>query len=110
VGAIVSRDGRPDLAHDVLREILCPTLWIVGGASSELLDVHHRALRRFSANARLHVVPGAGPDLDENGAADDALRLASGWFREHLARSMQNRPSWRSSTIDAKQGSSSPAH
>jgi len=99
IAAIVSCSGRPDLAYDVLRKILCPTLWIVGGADTELLDLHHRALRRISANAKLHVVPGAGPD--------DALRLAAGWFRQHLARPMHHVGAWTGFTTDAKQGSSS---
>ncbi len=107
VQAVVSRCGRPELAYGVLRQILCPTLWIVGGADAELLDLHHQALRRIGANARLHVVPGVGRLLDEPGALDDALRLAAGWFREHLARPMQRSRSWTGFTIDAKQGSSS---
>jgi dienelactone hydrolase len=109
VRAIVSRCGRPDLAYSVLPEILCPTLWIVDGADTELLDVHHRALRRISANARLHVVPGAGRPLDAPGVLEDEMRLAAAWFREHLARSMHDHGSWKGSTTDAKQGSSSRA-
>lgn len=109
VRAVVSRCGRPDLAYGVLPEILCPTLWIVDDADAELLDVHHRALRRISANARLQVVPGAGRPLDAPGALDDAMRLAAAWFRDHLARSMHDHGSWKGSTIDAKQGSSSRA-
>jgi pimeloyl-ACP methyl ester carboxylesterase len=109
VRAIVSRCGRPDLAYDVLREVSCPTVWIVGGADTELLDLHHQALRRISANARLHVVPGVGRYLNEPGALDDALRLAAGWFREHLARPMQQSMPWTGFTTDAKQGSSSRA-
>jgi putative phosphoribosyl transferase len=114
VRAIVSRGGRPDLAHDVLREIRCPTLWIIGGADTELLDAHHRALRRIGANARLHVVSGAGRLLEGlgdglgegPGALDDALRASAAWFREHLARSMHEPGAWTGSTTDAKQGSS----
>jgi putative phosphoribosyl transferase len=109
VRAIVSRCGRPDLAYDVLGEVRCPTAWIVGGADTELLDIHHQALRRISANARLHVVPGVGRCLNGPGALDDALRLTAAWFREHLARSMQQSGSWTGSTIDAKQGFSSRA-
>jgi pimeloyl-ACP methyl ester carboxylesterase len=109
VQAIVSRCGRPDLAYGVLRTIMCPTLWIVGGADAELLDLHHQALRRISANARLHVVPGVGRRLDAPGAHDDALRLAAGWFREHLARPMQRSRPWTGFMTDAKQGSSSRA-
>jgi dienelactone hydrolase len=84
VRAIVSRSGRADLAHEALRKVRAPTLLIVGGGDTELMELNHRALRRISANAKLHVIPSAGRALDEPGALDEALRHASSWFREHL--------------------------
>src|ERR687892_540735 len=44
VGAVVSRGGRPDLAGDALPQVKCPTLLIVGGLDSPVIEMNQEAL------------------------------------------------------------------
>ena len=84
IGAIVSRSGRPDLANDELPYVRCPTLLIVGGDDPEVLELNRYALHRMSAEARLHVVPGAGHLFEEPGAMREVTIAAGEWFHKHL--------------------------
>ena len=47
IGAVVSRGGRPDLAGDVLRQVEAPTLLIVGGGDSGVIELNQWALERL---------------------------------------------------------------
>jgi putative phosphoribosyl transferase len=86
VGAVVSRGGRPDLATHWLPLVAAPTLFIVGGADGEVLDLNRQALRRLGCNKRLEVVPGATHLFEEPGALDSVAQLAASWFETHLGR------------------------
>ena len=44
IGAVVSRGGRPDLAGDILPQVKAPTLLIVGGADSKVIELNQWAL------------------------------------------------------------------
>ncbi len=85
VGAVVSRGGRPDLAAHWLARVIAPTLLIVGGADSQVLELNRRAMRLLSCNKRLEVVPGATHLFEEPGALGGVAELAAGWFENHLA-------------------------
>jgi putative phosphoribosyl transferase len=85
VRAVVSRGGRPDLAHDALPRVLAPTLLIVGGADTPVIELNRRALARLSVEARLEIVPGAGHLFEEPGTLEEVARLARAWFEQHLA-------------------------
>jgi alpha-beta hydrolase superfamily lysophospholipase len=84
-GAVVSRGGRPDLALSILSEVTAPTLLIVGGADTVVLDLNRTALAALNCPAELVVIPGATHLFEEPGAleavADEAIR----WFRARLA-------------------------
>ncbi len=83
VGAVVSRGGRPDLAHN-LDAVRAPTLLIVGGADAEVLELNRAAQRRLRCESRLEIVPGATHLFEEPGALEQVSRLAGEWFAEHL--------------------------
>lgn len=85
IGAIVSRGGRPDLAGDRLARVDAPTLLIVGGRDSEVLQLNRVALRALRCRKRLEVVPGATHLFEEPGTLDAAAHLAAAWFANHLA-------------------------
>ena len=88
VGAVVSRGGRPDLAgQTVLERVSAPTLLIVGGLDTTVLELNERALDLLSGVKRLEVVPGASHLFEEPGALDEVARLAGAWFREHVTAS-----------------------
>jgi putative phosphoribosyl transferase len=84
IGAVVSRGGRPDLASPRLAEVDAPTLLIVGGADTVVLDLNSQALRQLHSPSRLEVVPGATHLFEEPGALQEVSRLAAEWFGEHL--------------------------
>jgi alpha-beta hydrolase superfamily lysophospholipase len=87
VGAIVSRGGRPDLAGDALARVMAPTLLIVGGADTLVLELNKRALQKLGSPIKeLAVVPGATHLFEEPGALEQVTRLAVDWLRRYLPR------------------------
>jgi dienelactone hydrolase len=85
VGAVVSRGGRPDLAGDALDEVQAPTLLIVGGADTLVLELNRAAELRLKGITALKVVPGATHLFSEPGAMEDVVALATDWFERYLA-------------------------
>jgi pimeloyl-ACP methyl ester carboxylesterase len=84
IGAVVSRGGRPDLAGDALARVTAPTLLIVGGLDTGVLELHRDALRRLAGEKQLAIVPGATHLFEERGALEEVARLAAGWFGRYL--------------------------
>jgi putative phosphoribosyl transferase len=84
VKAVVSRGGRPDLAGWSLQRVQAPTLLVVGGEDTEVLDLNARALAALHCEKRLEVVPGATHLFEEPGTLEEAARLAAEWFARHL--------------------------
>jgi len=84
VKAVVSRGGRPDLALPFLAMVQAPTLLIVGGLDSDVLELNRQAFARLSAAKELAVVPGASHLFEEPGTLDQVADLAQKWFSRHL--------------------------
>lgn len=84
IRAVVSRGGRPDLAAPRLADVHAPTLLIVGGRDSTVLDLNRRARAAMHCPCDLAVVPGAGHLFEEPGTLDQASALARDWFVAHL--------------------------
>jgi putative phosphoribosyl transferase len=86
VGAVVSRGGRPDLAEDVLERVEAPTLLIVGGLDTTVVELNEQALRRLRVAAKkLEIVPGATHLFPEPGALEQVAQLARDWFLRAVA-------------------------
>ncbi|KEF41657.1 MAG: hypothetical protein ER33_10310 [Cyanobium sp. CACIAM 14] len=85
VAAVVSRGGRPDLAHLALSEVRCPTLLLVGGQDFEVLALNRQAAQQLHAPHALRVVPGASHLFEEPGALEQVAHEARDWFLRHLA-------------------------
>ncbi len=85
VGAVVSRGGRPDLAGDALDRIRTPTLLIVGGADTVVIELNQLALARLAGPKALEIVPGASHLFPEPGALEAVIEHAAHWFDRHLA-------------------------
>jgi len=64
--------------------VRAPTLLIVGGADTVVLDLNRQALEGIQGPKQLAVVPGATHLFEEPGALDEVARLAGDWFVEHL--------------------------
>jgi putative phosphoribosyl transferase len=85
IRALVSRGGRPDLAGaQALARVQCPTLLIVGGRDSEVLELNRQAEALLRCPCRLEVVPGATHLFEEAGALETVAQLAAGWLRQQL--------------------------
>jgi dienelactone hydrolase len=75
VGAVVSRGGRPDLATN-LRIVRAPTLLIVGGNDTDVLQMNTAALEQLSCAKQLEVIPGATHLFDEPGTLEAVASAA----------------------------------
>ncbi len=76
VKAVVSREGRPDLAMDVLDLIESPTLLIVGGEDREIIDFNRQAYQKMGCIKKTEVVPG--------GVLQRVAELAGLWFMKYM--------------------------
>ena len=84
VRAVVSRGGRPDLAAPRLGDVRAPTLLIVGGDDTVVLELNRDAQAQMRCETRLSVVPGASHLFEEPGTLKIAAELARDWFVDHL--------------------------
>jgi len=84
VAAIVSRGGRPDLAGGRLKQVQAPTLLIVGGLDSVVLDLNRAARASLHGPSELVVIPGATHLFEEPGTLAAAADAARDWFLRHL--------------------------
>jgi putative phosphoribosyl transferase len=84
VGAVVSRGGRPDLTGEALSRIRTPTLLIVGGADTVVIELNEQALAQLQGPKALEIVPGASHLFPEPGAFDIAIDHAARWFTRYL--------------------------
>jgi putative phosphoribosyl transferase len=87
VGAVVSRGGRPDLAMEYLADVKAPTLLIVGGWDTVVIDLNQQAMNRLSAEKKLEVVPEATHLFEEPGKLEEVANLAIAWFSKHFVKS-----------------------
>ncbi|RKN31765.1 dienelactone hydrolase family protein [Micromonospora musae] len=86
VGAVVSRGGRPDLAHSALSGVRAPTLLLVGGLDDEVITLNEQARAMLTGTVELRIVPGATHLFEEPGTLDQVTEAAADWFSTHLAR------------------------
>jgi putative phosphoribosyl transferase len=86
VKAVVSRGGRPDLAESALMYVKAPTLLIVGGEDTQVIDLNQWALDRMTMlEKELKIVPGATHLFEEPGTLEEVARLAGEWFKRYLS-------------------------
>ena len=90
VFAIVCRGGRPDLVWDLLPKVNIPTLLIVGGADSLVLELNRDSLDRLAGPKELAIIPNTTHLFTEPGALDQVASLAANWFLTHLETSPTN--------------------
>ena len=85
IRAVVSRGGRPDLAGSALPYVQAPTLLIVGGNDTGVIELNRDALDQLGADTKqLVIVPGATHLFEEPGTLEEVARLAADWFARHL--------------------------
>lgn len=90
IAAVVSRGGRPDLAGPALPHVTAPTLLIVGGRDTPVIQMNREAMARMPGDVVLEIVPGATHLFEEPGALERAAALAAGWFERYLVHQSLN--------------------
>lgn len=84
VRAVVSRGGRPDLAGAFLARVKAPTLLIVGGLDTPVIEMNRDALAHLDVDKSMEIVLGATHLFPEPGALERVSELAAHWFQAHL--------------------------
>lgn len=84
VRAIVSRGGRPDLAHSSLSQVKAPTLLIVGSRDTQVIQLNQMACSLLPVEKQLVIVEGATHLFEEPGALERVASLAREWFERYL--------------------------
>jgi putative phosphoribosyl transferase len=90
IAAVVSRGGRPDLAGSALPHVAAPTLLIVGGRDTPVIQMNREAMARMRCEVVLEIVPGATHLFEESNALAGVAALAAGWFDRHLVNRYLN--------------------
>lgn len=85
VKAIVCRGSRVDLAEEALPRVTAPTLLVVGGHDSAVLEWNRAGFEKLGGEKRLEIVAGATHLFEEVGALEEVARLAAAWFSRNLA-------------------------
>lgn len=90
LSAVVSYDGRPDLAGAALARVTAPTLLLVGDTTGAMTELNQAALALLPGIKAFQLVPGAPQFFDEpNRWADVAMHVAT-WFQHYLRDSASN--------------------
>lgn len=84
IKAVVSRGGRPDLAADALTKITIPTLLIVGGDDTVVIELNQKALALLGGIKHLEIIPHATHLFEEPGTLEAAAKCARTWFTKYL--------------------------
>jgi pimeloyl-ACP methyl ester carboxylesterase len=84
IAAVVSRGGRPDLAGEYLPGVVAPTLLLVGGLDTEVIELNQEAMDQMTAEKKLVIVPGATHLFEEPGTLEQVAKLSTEWFLRYL--------------------------
>jgi putative phosphoribosyl transferase len=84
IAAVVSRGGRPDLAADYLPRVKAPTLLLVGGWDTEVIELNRQAMEQMSAEKSLVIIPDATHLFEEPGKLEEVAKLSADWFLCYL--------------------------
>lgn len=84
ISAVVSRGGRPDLAGDALNSVRSPTLLIVGGLDSTVINLNEDAYAKLRCEKSFRLVAGATHLFEEPGRLEQVAQLSTEWFSRHM--------------------------
>lgn len=84
IKAVVSRGGRPDLAADLLPQVVSPTLLIVGGEDHTVIELNQQAYNLMTCLVQLQIVPHATHLFEEPGTLEQVIVYAKNWYQRFL--------------------------
>jgi pimeloyl-ACP methyl ester carboxylesterase len=73
------------LATAALDGVKAPTLLIVGGADTPIIELNRLAFEHLSCERELVIVARAGHLFEEEGSLDEVMRHAARWFLRFLS-------------------------
>jgi putative phosphoribosyl transferase len=82
--AVVSRGGRPDLAGKYLPNVKAPTLMLVGGLDSEVIELNRNAMDQITAEKKIVIIPRATHLFEEIGTLEEVAKVSIDWFLRYL--------------------------
>lgn len=92
IAAVVSRGGRPDLAHAKLADVQAATLLIVGERDADVLRLNQQAYEKLRCIKHLQVIANATHLFEEAGTLEEVARLAAAWFEQYLVPAQSGQP------------------
>ena len=84
IAAVVSRGGRPDLAGEHLPNVVAPTLLLVGGLDTEVIELNRLAMDQMNNEKKLIIIPGATHLFEEPGTLEQVAKHSTDWFLRYL--------------------------
>ena len=84
IEAVVSRGGRPDLAGDYLPRVAAPTLLLVGGLDTEVIELNRIAMGQMTNEKKLVIITGATHLFEESGTLEEVAKISTDWFLRYL--------------------------
>ncbi len=84
IAVVVSRGGRPDLAGEYLASVAAPTLLLVGGLDTEVIELNRFAMDQMTNKTELVIIPGATHLFEEPGKLEEVARFSVDWFLRYL--------------------------
>ncbi|MFZ2311900.1 MAG: alpha/beta hydrolase, partial [Methylobacter sp.] len=67
--------------------VKAPTLLIVGGDDTVVIELNQQAAEQLQVEHRLEIIPGATHLFEETGKMEQVANLASNWFLHHFSGS-----------------------
>lgn len=84
IKAIVCRGGRPDLALEILKDVKTPTLLLVGGNDSVVIELNKKAQSKIKGICELKIIEGATHLFPEHGKLEQVAMHTGNWFDTYL--------------------------
>ncbi len=85
VAAVVSRGGRPDLAMEKLERVKAPTLLVVGGLDTEVIELN-RLAHVALPHSKMLIIEGATHLFEEPGTLESVAVSARDWFAQSFEK------------------------
>ncbi|PRX54637.1 dienelactone hydrolase family protein [Flagellimonas meridianipacifica] len=84
ISAVVSRGGRPDLAMTELHKVTAPTLFLVGGWDTKVIELNKKAYEKLKCESKLKIIPEASHLFGEPGKLEEVAKYTGDWFKKWL--------------------------
>ena len=88
VRAVVTHDGRSDLAADLLAEVQAPTLMLIGSRNQVCIDHNRHASEQMRCKPVLKLIQGATQLFVEPGKLEQVASMSYHWFQRTLTVSV----------------------